>query len=174
MPGGSHASVQAEATNNPAVFAALSASIERDNVGLAGDTLTFDFAATDYMLLPTHWEGLHALGGTTPTSVTIEAFWSDRNTLFDPKYSIRGPFSHTNSVGAPFSGFSANLPEAPASGVNPFSMTMTITITHGADELFLTQVDPLAQLAPVPVPAALPLLASAFGILGFVRSRHRA
>ena len=171
LPGGTHFSAQAEICSSGCPN--LAASIEWDNFGLPGDTLIFEVSAKDYTLLPIHWEGLHALGGTTPATVTAEAFWSDTNNLFDPKFSIGGPFSYTNPASSPFSGFSANLPQFPIAGANPFSMTTIITITHGASENFLTQVDTIANLTPVPVPAALPLLASAFGIMGFLRMRRR-
>jgi hypothetical protein len=47
LPGGSHASVQATATNTPDL-ATLAASIEWDiSGGLPGDTLTFEVSATD-------------------------------------------------------------------------------------------------------------------------------
>jgi hypothetical protein len=113
------------------------------------------------------------LGGATPASVTLEAFWSDTNLLFDAKYSIGGPFSYSDPAASPaFSSFAADLFGLAIAGVNPFSMTTIITITHGIDEPVGTQAESLTALSAVPVPAALPLLASAFAVLGLIRARR--
>lgn len=169
LPDGSHASVQSVIGPD----ATLSGSIEWDNSTTRADTLTLEISATDYTLPGLHWLGTHAFGGTTPETVTVEAFWSDSNTLFDPKYSIGGPFSYTHGGAAPFSGFGDTLSEFAIAGVNPFSMTTVVTITHGNLQAVISQVDTASNLSPVPVPAALPLLASAFGIMGALRLRRR-
>lgn len=166
----SHASGQVSACSG--ICPSLSASIEGDNVGGVADTLTLEISAINFTLLSAQWLGTNAIGGTTPATITAESFWSDTNTLFERTFSIGGPFTYTN-LDVPVSGFSTTLFDSGYTA-GPFSITTIITITHGADQPFASQINSDTAVSSVPVPAAAPLLAAAFGALGLMRLRRSA
>lgn len=169
---GAFSLIEFSATTKPVIgspgMAQLAVEIEANSDNQA-EVLQFAVTETDFTLDgQSMWTGVHALGGFAAGSVLIEAFWDPGNAAFAATNSIGGPFAFGSTVD-PFEGFGSTLFES-VQGSNPFSMTTVFTITHQAGD-GLTEFASGASLAPVPLPASLPLLLGALGFGALLKRR---
>ena len=146
----------------------LQMDLRADVVTPDSDLLTVRVSADDFMLPTTlPWEGLFVYSGNNNGgSVTTSAWWDPGNQLFAQTNSL-GTFTAPKAPPA-YSGFQVT----DWLGTSPYSMTLEMVFDFNGRTSGMESTSN-ATLAPIPVPATLPLLLGGIGLLGFMRARRR-
>ena len=116
------------------------------------------------------WDAIFQASSDFPSGVTgkATAWWSPTNTYFAQTYQIGDDFLPIGP-GAEAINFADFFP-APVTA-SPYSMTLVMEF-DATGQVFTANMDSVARMNAVPVPAALPLLAGALALLGVARVRR--
>ena len=129
-----------------------------------GDALTLEFSETGFTTLPVLDHFVSSIGGTTQGTVTFDTYVDDSNTLFGTGIALADM-----SFGGPsFSDSQVDGPYGAPDLVNPFSLTVVVTVTH--DNVFEASTGD-ANIEAVPEPNILALLGMT--LLGFGLTTYR-
>ena len=140
-------------------------------------TLRFTFlgktaADTNYLML----NGLIVAGSGTDTVITNNSFLSNINAgVVNFGFTGTGGLTALNTTNPQESiAFIENVNSIGDSTGNPFAFIVGFNDGGSTDKDFNDYVIGVNEVSPVPVPAALPLMASALGAFGIARRRNKA
>ena len=146
----------------------LTLDFEVNSDGAAGD-LTIAVTETDLMLGDDVFVFESSVSGTAADQISVASYYDPSNAAFGQAMQIGDAFDFDAS-GA-FGAYSQDE-DATAPGASPFSLTTIYSITHDAGGTQTLGDSKVIAASPVPVPAALPLLAGALGVSGLVLRRR--
>lgn len=173
--------IEVSATSKPVVGdfgPQLELEVEADSNGAEG-ILIIEASDTGYTLgdISSWVSRVSANPIITPNVIVeIESWWDPDNTLFamtNQLYLPDDPDFVFEDADFPFEAFFGNKDGIIGDGSSPFSMTTRMTITHLGGQDF-TEAASRVFVAPIPVPASLPLLIGALGIAGTMVRRSKA
>ncbi|WP_092859259.1 hypothetical protein [Albimonas pacifica] len=149
----------------------LTLDFEVDSGGAAAD-LYLRVTETDLTLDGGRTVFDTALSGTAQDRVEAAFYYDPSNTPFGQAVQIDESFAFAS--GGDFSAYSRDG-EDEAAGASPFSLTTVYRIVHeaGGTQTLGDSKMTAASASPVPVPAALPLLAGGLGVSGLALRRRR-
>jgi len=154
---------------NTGVFGQLSAT---QNTTLKFTFLGKDAANTNYLIL----NGLIVAGSGTNTVTKNDSFLSNVSAgVVDFGFTGNGGVKASNTTNLQENiAFLENVDSIGDAAGNPFAFLVGFNDGGSADADFNDYVIGVNELSAVPVPAALPLLASALGAFGIARRRNKA